>query len=97
MSQKKPTLGSASADLYTLYNHAQTYAPYHDITKGNNLHYAATVGYDMASGIGTPNVWNIARDLLKVQSGGGHGPTQLLDNPTFDRGATSWSEVLWQL
>ena len=93
VSQKKPTLGSASADLYTLYNHAQTYAPYYDITTGNNLHYAATAGYDVASGIGTPNVWNIALDLLKVQPGGGNGgPIQLLDNATFDRGAASWSE-----
>ncbi len=58
----KPTFGSASAELYTLFNTTQTYSAYHDITSGNNLYYPATTGYDMASGIGSPDVWNLARD-----------------------------------
>ncbi len=48
--------------LYQLFNTSQTYTPYHDITSGNNLYYSATSGYDLASGIGTPDVWNLARD-----------------------------------
>ncbi len=60
--QSKPTLGSGSAEIYHLFNTSQTYTAYHDITSGNNLYYPATSGYDMASGIGTPDVWNFARD-----------------------------------
>ena len=60
--QSKPTFGAASAELYTLFNTSQTYAAYHDITSGNNLYYPATSGYDLASGIGSPDAWNLARD-----------------------------------
>ncbi len=69
-ANSKPVLGSASATLYTLFNTTQTYSAYHDITSGNNLFYPATTGYDQASGIGTPDVWNIARDLVGATSGG---------------------------
>lgn len=91
--QHKAVLGSASASLYSLYNTPQTYSAYHDITMGNNLYYPATPGYDTASGIGTPDVWNIARDLANATTGGGNsGPTQLLKNAGFDSGSTSWIE-----
>jgi kumamolisin len=60
----KPGLGGASAALYSLFNSLQKYPAYHDITVGNNLFYPATAGYDQASGIGTPDVWNFARDAL---------------------------------
>jgi hypothetical protein len=69
-TQSRPTLGSASAALYWLFNTSHPFAAYHDIKTGNNdfdhTHngdYPATAGYDMASGIGTPDVWNIARDF----------------------------------
>ncbi|HEX5158536.1 MAG TPA: hypothetical protein VFW17_15090, partial [Ktedonobacterales bacterium] len=60
----KPVLGNVNSTLYFLFNTAQPYAAYHDITSGNNLYYPATSGYDQASGIGTPDVWNMARDLV---------------------------------
>jgi len=54
-------------DLYTL---AQAYAqgkvdkpPFRDITQGNNLVYKARKGYDLTTGIGTPDFYNIALDL----------------------------------
>ncbi len=69
-NQGKPTLGSASAQLYQVFNTPQALTAYHDITLGNNDNiginngdYPATAGYDMASGIGTPDVWNLARDI----------------------------------
>jgi kumamolisin len=62
-AQNKPTLGSGHEALYSLYKNQQQYAPYHDVTRGNNLYYNARQGYDMATGMGTPNAWNIARDL----------------------------------
>lgn len=97
-AQGKPTLGSASAQLYRLYNTSQSYAPYHDITTGSNLYYDATQGYDTASGIGTPDVWNIARDLVKPSAGGGGsggsgGSTmQMLTNPGFEDGQSPWQQ-----
>jgi subtilase family serine protease len=60
----KGMIGQANPALYRLLNTPQPYPPFHDITSGNNLFYAATVGYDLASGIGSPNVYNIARDLV---------------------------------
>src|SRR6185437_11514296 len=69
-AQSKPTLGSGSATLYRLFNTSQTYPAYHDVTSGNNLFYPATTGYDLASGIGSPDVWNLARDAAGASSGG---------------------------
>lgn len=80
-SQGKSTLGSASADLYTLFNTGQTYSAYHDITTGNNLYYNAGSGYDVASGIGTPDAWNLARDAANL-SGGGTNDFSISANPT---------------
>jgi aminopeptidase S len=49
----------------------QTFAPFHDITTGHtstSTNWPALVGYDMATGIGSPDGYNLARDL--VGSGG---------------------------
>ena len=80
----KPTLGSASAMLYSLFNTAQPFSAYHDVTNGDNLFYPATSGYDQASGAGTPDVWNLARDAARVSGGGviGDGVT----NGNFETG-----------
>jgi kumamolisin len=50
--------------LYHLANSSEPYRPYHDITVGGNDFYLATPGYDMVTGLGTPDVYNLARDLL---------------------------------
>ncbi|MEO7022252.1 MAG: S53 family peptidase [Ktedonobacteraceae bacterium] len=70
VSQGKSVLGNVNAELYTLFNTTQSFTAYHDITVGNNLSFNATAGYDLASGIGTPDVWNFARDAAGVTSGG---------------------------
>lgn len=62
-SQNKSRLGFANPTLYALANTKQTYTPFHDITSGTNLYYPATAGYDLASGLGSPDVYNIARDV----------------------------------
>jgi kumamolisin len=48
-----------------LYRVAATgrYPAFHDITVGGNDFYSAGPGYDMVTGLGTPDVWNLARDL----------------------------------
>jgi kumamolisin len=60
------TVGFFNPELYKL---AQTQAPYkalHDVTTGGNDFYLATPGYDMVTGLGSPDVWNLARDLAAV-------------------------------
>lgn len=64
-------LGFANPALYALARTPQPYPPYHDITRGSNLVYPAQPGYDMATGLGTPDAWNLARDLLAYERGGG--------------------------
>jgi len=39
-------------------------APYRDVATGNNLYYPATAGYDLATGLGTPNAPNLFNILL---------------------------------
>ncbi|GCE25063.1 pseudomonapepsin [Dictyobacter alpinus] len=61
--QKKISLGNANSILYALSNTPQRYPAYHDVTTGTNAFYKATIGYDLATGLGTPDIWNIARNL----------------------------------
>ena len=41
---------------------------FHDITLGGNAVDTATEGYDLVTGLGTPDVENLARDLLDAQA-----------------------------
>lgn len=61
--QGKSIIGFANPALYSLENAQQQFPPFHDVTSGNNLFYPATTGYDEASGWGSPDTYNIARDL----------------------------------
>ncbi len=65
-TKHKPRLGDANPYLYRLASTPQPYRPFHDVTRGGNAVYPATPGYDMATGLGSPNVWNLARDLVSV-------------------------------
>jgi kumamolisin len=56
--------GFISPALYHLSNASQVYPPFNDITSGSNG-YPTTPGYDLVTGIGSPNVANIAYDLRK--------------------------------
>jgi kumamolisin len=74
-AHNKTVLGLANPALYALFNNSQQYPSFHDVTTGANLFYQATVGYDVASGLGSPDVYNIARDLLSLSVGGTPTPT----------------------
>ncbi len=74
-SQGKPSVGHANPTLYGLFNAQQQSPAFHDVTTGNNLFYPATTGYDLGSGIGTPDVNNIAHDLASISGGGTPTPT----------------------
>jgi kumamolisin len=58
-----PPVGFFNPILYKLANSSVPYPPFHDITEGGNDLYLATPGYDMVTGLGSPNVYNLARDL----------------------------------
>jgi kumamolisin len=49
--------------LYHLASSHEAYPPFHDVTLGGNDFYLATPGYDPVTGLGSPDVWNLARDL----------------------------------
>lgn len=92
----KGNLGQANPTLYKMFNTAQTYNAFHDVTSGSNLYYPATTGYDMSSGIGTPDAYNLIRDINGSSSGGGTGGggtvTQLITNGGFESGQSPWTE-----
>ena len=62
-SKKEPLIGNVNAALYTISKTSYPTAAYHDVTTGTNLYYKAGPGYDMATGFGSPDAWNFARDL----------------------------------
>ncbi len=89
-SQGKSGVGFVSPQLYTLASSQQQYSPFHDVTSGTNLYYPATANYDEASGLGSPDIYNIARDL----AGGTGGtptptPTTVPTTPTPNPTATT--------
>jgi subtilase family serine protease len=48
--------------------------PFHDVTVGGNRYYPATSGWDFATGLGSPNVYNLAQDIVRYLK---HHPTAL--------------------
>ncbi|MDP4171413.1 MAG: protease pro-enzyme activation domain-containing protein [Bacillota bacterium] len=93
----KANLGQANPTLYKTFNTTQSYPAFHDVTSGNNLYYPATAGYDMASGIGTPDAYNLIRDINGSSGGTGGGTgggtvTELITNGGFENGQSPWTE-----
>ncbi|GAC1435150.1 MAG: hypothetical protein NVS4B1_19140 [Ktedonobacteraceae bacterium] len=64
-------IGHVNPTLYHLFNTQQQYPAFHDVTSGNNLFFPAGPNYDLASGIGSLDIYNIARDLAVPAAGGG--------------------------
>ena len=71
--QGQRPLGFYDAALYALAAGSPSHPPFHDIITGGNMVYNAGAGYDLASGLGSPDVWNLAQDLLTYEQSGGHG------------------------
>jgi kumamolisin len=69
--QHHHSLGWLNPALYSLARTPQAYPPFHDVTVGTNLVYPATKGYDMATGLGTPDAWFLAQDLAFYQKSHG--------------------------
>lgn len=58
-------LGFVDPMLYRIASSAQVAPPFHDITVGTNRYYPATPGWDFATGLGSPDVYNLARDIVR--------------------------------
>lgn len=62
VQQPQPaTLGNLNPGLYSTAKSQATV--FHDVTSGDNLHYNAGPGYDLATGIGTPDFASLATVL----------------------------------
>src|SRR2546421_363949 len=106
-AQGKKVIGYANPALYALFNAHPQFPAFHDITTGNNLNYPAVTGYDLASGIGSPDVYNMARDFVTLSVAGPPTPTPtstptptntptppplLIQNGDFENGQAPWQE-----
>lgn len=60
----RPAIGFANPALYRLGSATSPYPPFHDVTTGDNLYYQATAGWDFATGWGSFDAFNLARDLM---------------------------------
>ncbi len=54
--------------FYEVADHPGGQQPFYDVTRGNNLYYPATPGWDYASGLGTPNLASFYQALLAIVS-----------------------------
>jgi kumamolisin len=59
-------VGFANPWLYRLASGSAPFPAIHDVTAGTNDFYPAGPGYDMVTGLGTPDAWNLARDLAPL-------------------------------
>ena len=71
LSKGKTVIGYANPALYSVFNAQPPLSPFHDVTSGTNLYYPAGSGYDMATGLGSPDIGNIAQDLASITGGPG--------------------------
>ena len=58
-------LGYVNPMLYRIASTPQPAPPFHDVTLGTNRHYPATTGWDFATGLGSPDVYNLAQDVVR--------------------------------
>jgi kumamolisin len=52
--------------FYVAAERGRTTHPFFDVDRGNNLHYEAGVGYDMATGLGSPNLPGLYNTLYPL-------------------------------
>jgi kumamolisin len=56
--------------LYRLASKHQRFPPFHDVVHGGNRRDDARPGWDYATGLGSPDVYNLARDVAQALHGG---------------------------
>jgi kumamolisin len=70
MRSGRERLGFVNPLLYGLARNDETRTPFHTILAGSNDFYPVTPGYNMATGLGSPDVWHLAVDLVPLVGGG---------------------------
>ncbi len=63
-------LGNLNSTLYRAAGGSRQPA-FHDVTRGGNAVYTAGPGFDLVTGLGTPDVDKLARNILDLQKVGG--------------------------
>lgn len=71
LAHHSANLGFLNPTIYALLNAGSYTTAFHDVTRGSNLYYPATAGYDMVTGVGTPDVYHF---ILAVASLPGPAP-----------------------
>jgi Pro-kumamolisin, activation domain/Subtilase family len=59
-----PSLGFVAPILYQLAGSPRAYPPFHSIVTGSNRYYPAMPGWNFATGLGSPDVFDLARDVV---------------------------------
>jgi subtilase family serine protease len=84
LGKQNKQLGNANGALYGVAQGASN--TFHDVTNGNNLHYKAASGYDLATGLGSPNVSALASAIASGNYGSGGGTGGGTPQPTTTPG-----------
>ena len=74
----KGPVGFLNPALYYLADHTESYPPFHLVTTGGNEVWRNEAGYNESTGLGSPDVYNLARDILALRK----GPTSMSDQPS---------------
>lgn len=85
--QKTGSFGNMNAALYSVAK-SQPNA-FHDVKSGDNLHYQATAGYDLATGWGSPDANQLVQGLLAYAANGGGTTTPPNPTATPNPGSTA--------
>jgi subtilase family serine protease len=88
----QPPLGFINPVLYDIGLGSSYNTDFHDITSGNNG-YAATTGYDLATGWGSPNASNLITGLIGAISAPGFGLTASSTTVSVLQGNTGTSTI----
>lgn len=65
-----PVVGAMNEALYTMAREKQPFPPFHDVVQGGNLVESAGPGWDASTGLGTPDAYNLARNLEQYMKSG---------------------------
>jgi subtilase family serine protease len=94
--------GFSAGQLYTMAKSTSYNSYFHDITTGTNG-YAATVGWDPATGVGSPNIGNLAAGFMSPLAGtlspltaNVEAGTSVIFNVTASGGTTPYT-YQWEL
>jgi kumamolisin len=88
----KSTLGFINPSLYGVGLSSSYDTDFHDITSGSNG-YSATIGYDLATGWGSPNGSNLISGLLSTSNTPGFGLTASPASLSLLQGSSATSTI----